>query len=178
MENVFSVDDFLLREPTKLPFLATLEKSKNDDSKIIIKQYFENGNSCSCDRSFELDKKLIKEVKITEIKKNCCGGIHNVVEVVFVDNFSLDLNSFMSILNKFTSELEKKTIRTDSELNQNLQSQAKEGQCWPGMIQCDPKNPYHCYNPNNSCCCYNPVSKTYRIVGKSGNCGYTCAHFG
>ena len=176
MENTFSIDEFLSRKPTKPKFLATLEKSRNDDSKIIIKQYFDNEESCSCDRSFEIDKNLIKEVIMTEITKKCCGGIHNIVEVVFVENFNLGFDGFITILNKFTSELNKKSINENFKINQLSPLEREEGNCYPGWRQCDPRNPYDCYNPKDSCCCYDPRFGNYSIRGLNGNCGYTCAH--
>ena len=167
MENIFSVDDFLSKKIAQKPFLATLAKVEDDDNKILIKQFFDKSESCSCDSSFEIDKKLIKEVKLTGLTRRCCDNNYDVVEVIFIDNFSLDFNGFISIVQKLTRGINKQRehlVNNFSQVNEK-----NEGNCRPGMLQCNPNNPYDCYDPKHSFCCYNSFKNQYRIVIKNGN---------
>ena len=94
MENEISLDE-LFNEQEKVEFLATIEKIKDDDTKVKVTPWLENGG-CECSNSLELPKSAIEKVKPTGKKHYCCGKSLLVCEIKFHEKASIPVSELFA----------------------------------------------------------------------------------
>ena len=96
MKQSISLDD-LLAQQSKDEFLCTLETIPNDSSKVKIKPWVDGAQGCRCDSAIIIDRNLIADIFPTEEVHLCCGKKLKVVEVVFKEGASMEVEDIFKM---------------------------------------------------------------------------------
>ena len=94
MKKKIKVDEFF-KDSENGGILCTIEKVKDDNTKVKLTPWINEHIGCSCESSMIIDKNHIDSIVVTDEVHTCCGKRHKVVEAFIKENASIKVTDII-----------------------------------------------------------------------------------